>query len=66
MGNSREPFKLIDPEDRTKILRQVNCILALGVTRQHETLQIGLLNFEDNYYWLNELAEILNPYLSEE
>lgn len=33
--------------------------------RQHETLKIGLTNFEDNYYWLNELAEILNPYLSE-
>ncbi len=49
-----------------KILRQVNCILAVAVMRQHETLQIGLANFEDNYYWLNELAEILNPYLSEE
>lgn len=42
-----------------KILRQVNCILALGVMRQHETLKLGLTNFE-------ELAEILNPYLSEE
>ncbi|MBE8726117.1 hypothetical protein C4F50_14360 [Flavobacterium sp. KB82] len=48
------------------LLRQVNCILAVAVMRQHETLQIGLANFEDNYYWLNELAEILNPYLSEE
>lgn len=57
---------IIDAEDMAKILRQVNCILALGVMRQHETLQIGLTNFEDNYYWLNELAEILNPYLSEE
>ncbi|MFD1604700.1 hypothetical protein ACFSJW_14915 [Flavobacterium artemisiae] len=57
---------IIDPEDRTKILKQVNCILALGISGQHETLQIGLANFEDNYYWLNELAEILNPYLSEE
>ena len=57
---------IIDPEDMAKVLRQVNCILALGVMRQHETLQIGLTNFEDNYYWLNELAEILNPYLSEE
>ena len=37
---------IIDPEDRTKILRQVNCILALVVTRQHETLQIGLLNLK--------------------
>ncbi|MNL12236.1 hypothetical protein D3C87_1330990 [compost metagenome] len=53
-------------DNMVKILRQVNCILALGVMRQHETLQIGLTNFEDNYYWLNELAEILNPYLNEE
>jgi hypothetical protein len=49
-----------------KILRQVDYILALRVMRQRKTLQIGLTNFEDNYYWLNELVEILNPYLSEE
>ena len=56
----------IDPIDMAKALRQVNYILALGVMREHETLQNGLINFEDNFYWLNELAEILNPYLSEE
>ena len=57
---------IIDPEDMAKILRQVNFILALAVMRQHENLQIGVINFEENYYFLNELAEILNPYLSEE
>jgi hypothetical protein len=57
---------IIDPEDMAKILRQVNFILALAVMRQHDTLQIGVINFEENYYFLNELAEILNPYLSEE
>ncbi|WP_433812485.1 hypothetical protein [Flavobacterium johnsoniae] len=57
---------IIDPEDMAKILRQVNFILALAVMRQHETLQIGVINLEENYYFLNELAEILNPYLSEE
>ncbi|KFF03354.1 hypothetical protein [Flavobacterium reichenbachii] len=57
---------IIDPEDMAKILRQVNFILALGVMRKHEPLQIGVTNFEENYYFLNELAEILNPYFSEE
>lgn len=57
---------IIDPEDMAKILRQVNFILVLAVMRQHETLQIGVINLEENYYFLNELAEILNPYLSEE
>ncbi|WDF58028.1 hypothetical protein PQ462_15020 [Flavobacterium sp. KACC 22758] len=57
---------IIDPEDMAKILRQVNFILALALMRQHEPLQIGVINLEENYYFLNELAEILNPYLSEE
>jgi hypothetical protein len=57
---------IINPKDMAKILRQVNFILALAVVRQHETLQFGITNFEENYYFLNELAEILNPYFSEE
>ena len=52
---------IIDPEDMAKTIRQVNYILALGIIKEQ-----GIANFENNYYWLNELAEILNPYLSEE
>ena len=56
----------IEPETMAKTLRQVNYILALGVMREHETLQNEITNLENGYYWLNELAEILNPYLDKE
>ena len=56
----------IDPQEMAKSIRQVNYVLALGALRQHETLQNEIDNLQNSYYWLNELAEILNPYLSEE
>ena len=58
--------KTIEPETMAKTLRQVNYILALGVMREHETLQNEITNLENGFYWLNELAEILNPYLDKE
>ena len=58
--------KTIEPETMAKTLRQVNYILALGIMRQHETLQNEITNLENGFYWLNELAEILNPYLDKE
>ncbi|RZJ47731.1 MAG: hypothetical protein EOO44_22045 [Flavobacterium sp.] len=51
----------IDIEDMAKIIRQVNYTLALGVLKDQ-----GATNLENNFYWLNELAEILNPYLDKE
>ncbi|RXM42701.1 hypothetical protein [Flavobacterium sp. YO64] len=57
---------VIDLEDMAKVLRQVNYILALGVLREHETLQTRINELENGFFWLNELAEVLNPYLSEE
>jgi hypothetical protein len=56
----------IDPEEMAKAIRQVNYILALGVLREHETLQNEIINLENSFYWLNQLAEILNPYLDVE
>jgi hypothetical protein len=56
----------IDPEEMAKAIRQVNYILALGVMREHETLQNEIINLENSFYWLNQLAEILNPYLDKE
>ncbi|MCD0467075.1 hypothetical protein [Flavobacterium sp. ENC] len=53
----------IAPKDMAKVIRQVNYTLALGVMREKETRQNGI---ENNFYWLNELAEILNPYLEAE
>jgi hypothetical protein len=56
----------IDPKDMAKATRQANHILALGALRQHETLQNEIIVLENSFYWLNELAEVLNPYLDEE
>lgn len=53
----------IDPKDLAKIIRNLNYIIALGVMRKDETLKIRLSKIEDGFYWLNELAEILDPYL---
>lgn len=53
----------IDPLEMAKSIRQVNYVLALGALRQHETLQNEITNLENSFYWLNELAEVLNPYL---
>jgi len=53
----------IEPEQMAKALRQVNFILALGIIREDKTLQQEIIKLETSFYWLNELAEILNPYL---
>lgn len=56
----------IDPKGMAKALRQVNYVMALGVMREHETLHNEITKLENSFYWLNELAEILNPYLDVE
>ena len=53
----------IEPEEMAKTLRQVNFTLALGIMSEHEELQNEITKLRDSFYWLNELAEILNPYL---
>ncbi|SEO93325.1 hypothetical protein SAMN05444671_3976 [Flavobacterium sp. CF108] len=53
----------IEPEEMAKTLRQVNFTLALGVLSEHEELQNEINKLRDSFYWLNELAETLNPYL---
>ena len=58
--------KSVDPKAMAKLIRQLNYIIALGVMREHETLQNEIANLENGFYWLNELAEILNPYLDKE
>jgi len=49
-----------------KALRQANYILALGIIRKDETPQQEIVKLENSFFWLNELAEILNPYLDVE
>ena len=53
----------IDPQEMAKSIRQVNYVLALGALRQHETIQNEITNLQNSFYWLNELAEVLYPYL---
>lgn len=53
----------IDPKDLAKSIRQVNHALSLCSMRGCETLESELPNVDDNFYWLNKLAEVLDPYL---
>jgi hypothetical protein len=62
-----EFFKtMIDPESMAKKMRQVNYVLSLGVMRECETLQSEITNLENSFYWINKLAEVLDPYLDVE
>lgn len=54
----------IDPEEMSRAIRKLNYVISLGILRQDPTLQNELINLEDGFFWLNELAEVLNPYLS--
>jgi hypothetical protein len=38
-------------------------LLILSVMKECKTLQLGKTTLKNGFYWLNELAEILNPYL---
>ncbi|WP_263362486.1 hypothetical protein [Flavobacterium collinsii] len=53
----------IDPKDMAKSIRQVNHVLSLCVMRECETIQSELSCIDDHFYWLNKLAEVLDPYL---
>ncbi|MCP2026721.1 hypothetical protein L1276_001865 [Flavobacterium sp. HSC-32F16] len=58
--------KTVDPESLAKAIRQINYLIALSIIRDCETFQTEKINLEKGYYWLNELAEILNPYFEVE
>ena len=58
--------KTIDPEEMAKTIRQVNYVLSLCAIRGCETVETEFNNLEDNFYWLNKLAEVLDPYLDGE
>lgn len=54
-----------DPKSFAKAIRRVNYLLAMALMRECETLVIDPKSVEQGYFWLNELAEVLNPYLEE-
>jgi len=56
----------IEPEEMSKAIRKLNYILALGLMREDKTLKNQIEDVENSFYWLNELAEVLNPYLNVE
>ncbi|MDN3673038.1 hypothetical protein QWY99_08260 [Flavobacterium branchiarum] len=56
----------IDPKEMAKAIRQANHLLALGAIRENEIFQNETVTLENSFYWLNKLAEILNPYLDVE
>jgi hypothetical protein len=58
--------KTIDPKTMAKTIRQINYIVTLSLMRKNETLECEIINLGTGFYWLNELAEVLNPYLDEE
>lgn len=55
----------IDSKEMAKMIREVNNVLSLSVMRGSETIESEIKNIEDNFYWLNKLAEILDPYLED-
>lgn len=56
----------VDPVSLAKEIRRINHLIALSLIRDCETLQSETVNLEKGFYWLNEFAEILNPYLDVE
>lgn len=56
----------IEPKDLAKTIRQVNYALSMCSMRGCETLESELNNIDDNFYWLNKFAEVLDPYLDVE
>jgi hypothetical protein len=46
-----------------KMIREVNNVLSLCVMRDCEIIKFGVKNIDDSFYWLNKLAEVLDPYL---
>lgn len=59
-------INIIEPKDLAKTIRQVNHALSLCSMRGCETIESELNNIDDNFYWLNKLAEVLDPYLDVE
>ncbi|WP_347050164.1 hypothetical protein [Flavobacterium olei] len=55
---------VVDPKDMAKAIRQANYLLTLSVIRERDTL--GKINMENFFYWINEMAEVLDPYFEAE
>lgn len=56
----------VEPKSMAKVIRQVNYLVAISIMREYEALQYKIIKLEDGFFWLNELAEALDPYLDAE
>jgi len=56
--------EVIDVKDMAKAIREVNYVLSLSSMRGCETLESEINHIGDDFYWLNRLAEVLDPYLN--
>ncbi|MEO8255174.1 MAG: hypothetical protein ABI554_12400 [Flavobacterium sp.] len=54
--------KTIGTKDFAKFIRRTNYILSLTAIRDNDNL-IDKDWLDNSYYWLNEFAEVLDPYL---
>lgn len=71
LATSYNPEKLteffnedISPETMAKLIRNLNYVITLALIRKNETLEFHNKELDQAFYWLNELAENLNPYFS--
>ncbi|MFH6946022.1 hypothetical protein [Flavobacterium sp. FlaQc-50] len=53
----------IDPKDMAKTIRRFKYLIVLIVMEEREVFPFEKTSLKDDFYWLNELAEVLDPYL---
>jgi hypothetical protein len=53
----------IDPKDMAKTIRRFNYLIVLSVMEESEVFPFEKTSLKDDFYWLNELTEVLDPYL---
>lgn len=56
----------IAPKDLAKSIRKLSYLIAFSAMSDVKTLDVQMSNFSDHFYWLNQLAEVLDPYLEVE
>lgn len=71
LATSYNPEKLteffnndISPETMAKLIRNLNYVITLSLIRKNETLEFHNKELDQTVYWLNQLAENLDPYFS--
>lgn len=53
----------VDSQNLVKAIRQLNCVIALSQVTEDDAKYAQKENLIKGVNWLNELAEIINPYV---